>query len=157
MTNILAIDPGKNGGLAYATSDFIEAIQMPLAGDEVDFHSIAQYLIQNSITLCCMEKVGAMPGQGVTSMFNFGQTYGGIKGVCAALGVRLELVTPQKWKSVVLAGTPKDKDAAINYCRRVFPDISLLASPRSRKPHDGISDALCILEYARRTYIPQVA
>ena len=45
-----------------------------------------------------MEQVNAMPGQGVTSMFNFGQTFGAIKGICAALGLPIYFVRPAKWK-----------------------------------------------------------
>ena len=49
-------------------------------------------------TSIVVEKVNAMPGQGVTSMFNFGQTFGAIKGICAALGLPIFFVTPSKWK-----------------------------------------------------------
>jgi crossover junction endodeoxyribonuclease RuvC len=59
------------------------------------------------------------------------------------------VVDSRKWKNRVLIGTTKDKQAAIDYCLSKFPDISLLATPRSRKHHDGIADAICISEYAR--------
>ncbi len=71
-----------------------------------------------------------MPGQGVSSTFKFGQGYGSILGIAAALSIPTELVTPQAWKKVVLAGTAKDKDAAVGYCRRAFPNVSLLPGPR---------------------------
>ena len=60
------------------------------------------------------------------------------------------------WKKTVLAGTAKDKDAAIEYCRRAFPQVSLLPGPRCRKPHDGMADALCLLEYGRRVLVGQI-
>ena len=53
-----------------------------------------------SLTSVVVEKVNAMPGQGVTSMFNFGQTFGAIKGICAALGLPIFFVTPSKWKNI---------------------------------------------------------
>ena len=100
--------------------------------------------------LVVVEKVGAMPGQGVTSMFNFGMGYGMWVGMLAALGFPYELVAPQKWKAAVLGGTKKDKRAAIEYVQRRFPDVSLLATPRSKVPHDGMADAACLALYARQ-------
>jgi len=92
-----------------------------------------------------------MPKQGLSSTFTFGKGYGMIQGIMAALGVRYELVSPQKWKGVILAGTAKDKLAAIAWCRRAYPGADLV--PRGcRVAHDGISDAICIAEYGRRTY-----
>lgn len=151
MANIVAIDPGKNGAIAFISSQEDDPIvhPMPMAGKELDLPAIAE-LIQ-SADLVVIEKVHAMPGQGVTSMFTFGCGYGAIQGITAALKIRTELVPPQTWKSSVLKGTKKDKDAAIAYCRKAFPDISLVL-PRCRKPHDGMADALCLAEYGRRTY-----
>jgi hypothetical protein len=80
-----------------------------------------------------------MPGQGVASSFTFGTGYRQIQGLLAGRGIPFELVTPQAWKKLVLAGTTKDKDAAIAYCRRAFPDVALVL-PRCRVSHDGIAD-----------------
>ena len=55
-------------------------------------------LIENEETSVVVEQVNAMPGQGVTSMFNFGQTFGAIKGICASLGLPIFFVRPSKWK-----------------------------------------------------------
>jgi crossover junction endodeoxyribonuclease RuvC len=85
-------------------------------------------------------------------MFKFGFVTGVMHGIISTLAIPLYLVTPQAWKKKILAGTAKDKDAAIDYCRRVYPDVSLLATERSRKPHDGMADALCIARYAQETY-----
>jgi crossover junction endodeoxyribonuclease RuvC len=70
-------------------------------------------------------------------------------GLAAGLSIPVELATPQRWKGVVLHGSAKDKDAAISWCRRAFPDVALVP-PGCRKPHDGMADALCLLEYGRR-------
>lgn len=150
MQNIIAIDPGKNGAIASNIGGVISVQRMPLAGKEIDLGAIARIIKEASADVVVVEKVHAMPGQGVTSMFTFGMGYGGILGVIAGLGCRLELVTPQASKKVTLAGTTKDKDAAIAYCRRAFPAIDLIP-PKCRCPHDGFAEALCILEYGVRT------
>jgi crossover junction endodeoxyribonuclease RuvC len=152
--NYIAFDPGKDGGIAWNAAT-CGAIAMPISGKEIDIYEISQLIKSqcwpdNSIAI--IEQVHSMPGQGVKSVFTFGKGYGSLIGLLVGLGIRTELVTPQAWKKVVLAGTVKDKDAAIAYCRRAFPQISLLATPRCKTPHDGIADALCILEYGRRTY-----
>jgi len=160
MRNFIAFDPGLKGGVAFAHYDGKAwdscAQVMPIAGKEIDCDAIAKmlgFIKQHGDVIAIIEKVSAMPGQGVTSMFTFGKGYGTLIGICVGLGVRVELVTPQAWKKVVLAGTNKDKNAAIAYCRRAFPAISLLPTPRCKTPSDGIADALCILEYGKRTYV----
>ena len=101
--------------------------------------------------MACVEKVGAMPGQGVTSMFNFGQGFGFILGVLAALGIGVQLVPPGTWKKEFsLVG--KDKAASIEVCRRLFPGVNLRASEQCRKDSDGMAEALLMAEYARRKF-----
>ena len=87
-------------------------------------------------------------GQGVTSMFTFGQNFGWIQGVLQAYGISYELVRPQKWKrEYSITG---DKNTAIAVCKRLFPDVSLYPSSRCRKESDGMAEALLMAEYARR-------
>lgn len=156
----LGFDPGKSGALATFWSGSGTAIAYPfeLAGGELDLQALAARIRTHRNVahasggiIACVEKVGAMPGQGVVSMFSFGTSYGMIRGILTALEIRTELVTPQAWKKSVLAGTTKDKDAAIAYVRRAFPATGLI-QPGCRVPHSGMADALCIAEYARRTY-----
>ena len=153
--NIIAIDPGKNGGIASRSVGVYSAQKMPLAGKEIDLNAIAHIVKETHVDIIVVEKASAMSKggtpQGVVSMFTYGTGYGGLLGIAAALDIRIELVQPLAWKKVVLAGTPKDKDAAIAYCRRAFPQISLVP-PKCRTPHDGMADALCILEYGVRTF-----
>jgi len=99
--------------------------------------------------LAVIEGVGSMPGQGVASTFKFGFVTGAIHGLLAAKDIKTVVCYPVRWKNRVLAGTDKSKQAAIDFCRLRFPEISLLATSRSKKPHDGIADALCLSEYAR--------
>lgn len=147
---IIGIDPGKSGGIAsinaagQASGDV-----MPIIGKDIDGHALAGMLTAAAPDLVIIEKVGAMPKQGVTSTFTFGTGYGRLLGVCEALGIPYRLVTPQAWKKTVLAGTAKDKDAAIAFVRRAFPMIDLTPG-RKRVPHDGIADAACLAEYGRQ-------
>ena len=149
--NYIGIDPGKSGGIAIISEVGVEAITpMIIAGKDLDSAAIADWLynsLSDEHATCYIEKVSAMPKQGVVSMFKFGFSTGVMHGIIATLYISMQLVTPQAWKKKILAGTKKDKDAAIDYCRRLYPDISLLATVRSRKPHSGMADALCIARY----------
>lgn len=150
--NIAGIDPGHKGAIALQVDGSTIVRAMPMTGGALDLPEIARVLGEPCLAMAIIEKAQAMPKQGVTSMFTYGVGFGALLGILAALGVRVELVPPGTWKKSVLAGTDRDKDAAIAYCRRAFPSISLLETPRCTKPHDGMADALCILEYGRRTY-----
>ena len=121
---------------------------MPVAGKEIDGHTIAALLREWQPSVVYVEKVHSMPKQGVASTFKFGMGYGVIIGICDALGLPYRLVTPQAWKKQVLAGTTKDKDAAISFVRRAYPHVNLTPGAK-RKPHDGMADALCIAEFGR--------
>lgn len=153
---VAGIDPGKAGGLAKQRAiGTVEVIPMPVAGKEIDGLAIVDFL--NGVDLVVIEKVASMPKQGVKSTFTFGKGYGILHGICWGGAIPFELVTPQRWKGTVLAGTSKDKDAAIAYCRRRFPHVSLLPTPRCSVPSDGMADALCLMEYGRRMFGMEVA
>ena len=144
--NICGIDPGLKGGLAILDNGKVYGYPMPLSGKDINVMAIVDLLRSHSVKLVAMEQVHAMPGQGVTSMFSFGKSYGMLMGAVMASGIPLELVTPQKWKSVTLQGTAKDKDAMIAFCRRRYPEVNLVP-PRCRTANDGIADAVGILHY----------
>ncbi len=143
---ILAIDPGKTGGIALLGVPNPVADMMPLCGSDIDGKKIADMLRRIQPDLVILEKVHSMPKQGVASTFKFGESYGRIKGILEGLGIPYQLVTPQEWKKHVLKGTKKDKDAAIQHVRRKYPTINLIPPPK-RTPQDGIADAVCIAEY----------
>jgi len=155
MITFLGFDPGQSGGCAMIDQMGAQAVPMPVAGGAVDAHALGVWVYSIVMTathapvIAAVEAVHAMPKQGVSSTFKFGRNYGTILGVLGALGVRTELVTPQAWKAVVLAGTTKDKDAAIAWCRRAYPRVELIQKG-CRTPHDGCADALCIAEWGRR-------
>ena len=152
METIAGIDPGKEGGIATVSQQrLVWATPMPMSGKEVDGHAIAEILHAQRPSLVVIEKAQAMPKQGGVSMFRYGDGYGLIKGVCEGLGLPYVLVTPQAWKKRILAGTAKDKEAAINYVRRSWPSVDLTPGAK-RKPHDGMADAICMAEYGWREW-----
>jgi hypothetical protein len=127
---------------------------MPLAGDEIDVSSLALMIAELNEpeeTIVIIEKVHSMPKQGVASTFTFGVGYGKILGMCQTLGISFDMVPPQSWKKVILQNTKKDKDAAIDYVKRLFPRISLIPEG-GKKPHDGIADAVCIMQWGIQKY-----
>ena len=139
--NYIGIDPGKKGGFAIISEDHIYC--MPW--DDDDF---VRYMgCVGEPCIVCLEHVSAMPKQGVTSMFNFGVSFGFIQGVLTAFGIPFELVKPQKWKKEF---SISDKNESIAVCKRLFPDVSLLPTERFRLPSDGMAEALLMAEYARR-------
>lgn len=101
-------------------------------------------------SICCLEQVHAMPKQGVTSTFNFGVSFGYIKGVLEAYGIAYQEVTPQKWKKEFGLDGTKAKSIAV--CRHLFPNVSLRATEKCRVDHDGMAEALLLAEYARRRF-----
>lgn len=150
----VGIDPGLDGAIAImACGSCINVHTMPTisgpkGGREVDGHKLWLILRGWPIDLCAIERVHAMPKQGVTSTFTFGVGYGKVLAVLEILGVPRVRVLPQIWQKRVLHGHGDTKNAAISYCLGRFPSVSLLKTSKCTKPHDGIADALCLAEYA---------
>jgi crossover junction endodeoxyribonuclease RuvC len=124
---ILGIDPGLNGAIAWVsdTGHLIRVADMPtveVAGKKkVSPQMLVAMLEEHDdlIKLAAIEEVGAMPGQGVTSMFNFGYSAGILAGVCAGLRVPVSLHRPSVWKRA--AGVPADKGGARQMAQRFWP------------------------------------
>jgi len=149
----IGIDPGKSGGIATLSVNteisIYDAHSYPYSDDKLKeiAYTVSHEMSEN--VLCFVEKVGAMPKQGVTSMFNFGVSFGYILGVLEANQVPYQLVTPQKWKKHF--GLDNDKSKSIALCKRLFPAVSLLPTERCRKDSDGMAEALLIALYAKRS------
>jgi len=146
--NVIGIDPGAKGGLVLIGDNHTDSTLMPMVAGEVDGHALAHWLLFAEPDVVVLEKVGARPKQGVTSMFTFGMRCGVVKGVLEAMNIPYRLVTPQAWKRAVLAGTKKDKDAAIAFVRRAYPTIDMTPG-LTRTPQDGIADAACMAVWGR--------
>lgn len=144
MKTYIGIDPGKSGAMAVI---FPCGSVQTIPFGEVAYCENLRSLSGQEV-VCCLEKVGAMPGQGVVSMFNFGHNLGFIEGLLRAFGIPYQLVPPQTWKKEFSLSS--DKAKSIEVCQKLFPHASLLATARSRKPSDGIAEAILMAEYARR-------
>lgn len=146
MKTYIGIDPGKSGALALLTEDGLCTV--------VPFQESAYTAILKAASgpssVCCLEKVGAMPGQGVVSMFNFGHNLGYIEGLLQAFDIPYQLVPPQTWKKEFCVTS--DKNTSIEVCRKLFPHVCLLPTSKSRKPSDGMAEAMLMAEYARRRF-----
>ena len=126
---IIGVDPGINGSISILTDngEYVDHLLMPKmkvgTKNRVNSAAVVAWLKQYQCADCCyIEKVHAMPGQGVTSMFSFGHSAGIIEGIIVALGIPITLVTPQSWKKKIgLIG--KDKDAARTRAIQLYPDI----------------------------------
>ena len=145
-TVFIGIDPGKKGGIAYIDTQDNVSVTVPYS--DTTLIDLCRHFSGVDGVVCCLEKVSARPGQGVVSMFSFGQSVGYIKGVLEAFRIPYQEITPQKWKGEF--GLNSEKAASAEVCRKLFPDISLLATPKCKKPHDGMAEALLMAEYARR-------
>ena len=95
-----------------------------------------------------VEQVSAMPGQGVTSMFNFGQSFGIIKGICSAMQLPLYFVRPTKWKKYFNL-IKSEKDASRTRAIEIFPYFS---SQLSKKKDSNKADAILIASFYHETY-----
>lgn len=148
MSVSIGIDPGKTGAIAVMDDDGILCLEQFNVDKYVDVLSYVGQSTSAKDIKVCLEKVGAMPGQGVVSMFNFGHNLGVIEGILSALRIPYQLVPPQTWKKEFsLTG---DKAKSIEVCKKLFPWVDLRATDRSRKPSDGLAEALLMAEYARR-------
>ena len=151
---IFGIDPGVSGAISILENKkIIEIFDMPTMIDgkknkkQVNGAQVAN-IIKNKLgdnkeTIIVVEHVNAMPGQGVTSMFNFGQSFGVIKGICSALSLPIYFVRPTKWKKYFnLIKT--NKDASRTKVIEIYPEIS---SQISRKKDSNKADAILIARY----------
>lgn len=141
----IGCDPGKDGAMAVITPD----TETVFPFDRDGYRNVLEGLRGFSDNCrCCLERVGAMPKQGVNSMFHFGENFGFIQGLLTAYSIPYELVTPQKWKKEFqITG---DKNSSIAVCKRLFPGVDLRRTDRCKKDHDGMAEALLMAEWARR-------
>lgn len=145
MTIVMGIDPGISGAVAFyfpMVPGRIAVDDVPVAGGEINVNELARQIRIHRPTLAVMEKVSAMPGQGVVSMFNFGRSYGDVRGVIGAMDVPLHFVTPQKWKKHF--SLPADKEQCRLRAIRMFPNA---AESFKLKKHDGRAEAALIALY----------
>ena len=155
---IIGIDPGLSGAIAFfENKKVINVYEMPVMSEgkknkrQINSAQLVKILkdnIQaNDEVSVVVEQVNAMPGQGVTSMFNFGQSFGAIKGVCAALNLPIFFVRPSKWKKhFELINSSKDSSRT-----KVIEMYPSLSSHLSKKKDANKSDAILIARFYSET------
>ena len=158
---IIGIDPGITGSICFfEDGKIIDVVEMPnmaegkknkrqVNGAQI-YHEISKRIknLEKKDIKVVIEQVAAMPGQGVTSMFNFGQSFGVLKGICSAMQLSMHFVRPAKWKKYFnLIKT--EKDASRTKVIEIFPYIS---SQLSRKKDSNKADAILIASFYNNTY-----
>ena len=158
---IIGIDPGISGSICFfEDGKIIDVIEMPtmtegkknkrqINGPQV-YNEISKRIkkIDKKDIRVIIEQVSAMPGQGVTSMFNFGQSFGILKGMCSAMQLPMYLIRPAKWKKYYNL-INSEKDASRTKAIEIFPYYS---SNLSKKKDVNKADAILIASYYYETF-----
>jgi len=158
---IIGIDPGISGSICFfQDGKIIDVVEMPtmtegkknkkqVNGSQI-FNEISARInkLDNKDFNAVVEQVSAMPGQGVTSMFNFGQSFGILKGICSAMQLPIYFVRPAKWKKYFNL-INSEKDASRTRAIEIFPYFS---SHLSRKKDSNKADAILIASFYYETY-----
>ena len=158
---IIGIDPGISGSICFMDNGkILEVIDMPtMAEGKKNKRQVNGAQIYNEILKTIhknkdqeirviIEQVSAMPGQGVTSMFNFGQSFGILKGICSAMQLPMYFVRPAKWKKY-FGLINSEKDASRTRAIEMFPYFS---SQLSKKKDSNKADAILIASFYHETY-----
>ena len=158
---VIGIDPGISGSICFfQDGKIIDVVEMPtmtegkknkkqVNGSQI-FNEISERIkkIDKRDIKVVIEQVSAMPGQGVTSMFNFGQSFGVLKGICAAMQIPMYFVRPAKWKKYFNL-INSEKDASRTKAIEIFPHFS---AQLSRKKDSNKADAILISSFFYETY-----
>ena len=155
---IIGIDPGLSGGIAVLEENkVVNLYDMPVMPEgkknkrQLNNAQLVKLLKDNfkasEETVIIVEQVNAMPGQGVTSMFNFGQTFGAIKGIAAALKLPIFFVRPSKWKKHFEL-INSSKDSSRTKAIEMYPSLS---NQLSKKKDVNKSDAILIARFYSET------
>ena len=157
---VIGIDPGISGSICFFQDGrIIDVVEMPtmiegkknkkqVNGSQI-FNEISYRIkkIDKKDIKVVIEQVSAMPGQGVTSMFNFGQSFGILKGICSAMQLPMYFVRPAKWKKYFNL-INSEKDASRTRAIEIFPYFS---SQLSRKKDSNKADAILIASFYYET------
>ncbi len=157
---IIGIDPGISGSICFfEDGKILEAIEMPIMtegkknkkqvnGAQIYNEFLKRINRKNEEIRVVIEQVSAMPGQGVTSMFNFGQSFGILKGICSAMQLPVFFVRPAKWKKYFNLINCQ-KDASRTRAIEIFPYFS---TQLSKKKDSNKADAILIASFYYETY-----
>ena len=155
---IIGIDPGLSGAIAVLeNNNVLNIFDIPVMSEgkknkrqlnsALLVNLLRENIIKDEEVAVVVEQVNAMPGQGVTSMFNFGQTFGAIKGICAALELPIYFVRPSKWKKHFEL-INSSKDSSRTKAIEMYPKLS---NQLTKKKDVNKSDAILIARYFSET------
>ena len=156
---IIGIDPGLSGAIAILENNkVLNIFEMPVMSEgkknkrQMNSAQLVKLLkdniSKNEDVSVIVEQVNAMPGQGVTSMFNFGQSFGILKGICSSMQLPMYFVRPAKWKKYFNL-INSEKDASRTRAIEIFPYFS---NQLSRKKDSNKADAILIANFYYETY-----
>ncbi len=157
---IIGIDPGISGSICFfEDGKILEVIEMPVMtegkknkkqinGAQIYNEFLKRINNKDNEIRVVIEQVSAMPGQGVTSMFNFGQSFGILKGICSAMQLPMFFVRPAKWKKYFNL-INSQKDASRTRAIEIFPYFS---TQLSKKKDSNKADAILIASFYYETY-----
>ena len=157
---IIGIDPGISGSICFfEDGKILEVIEMPVMtegkknkkqvnGAQIYNEILNRINAKDGENRVVIEQVSAMPGQGVTSMFNFGQSFGILKGICSAMQLPMFFVRPAKWKKYFNL-INSQKDASRTKAIEIFPYFSKYLS---KKKDSNKADAILIASFYYETY-----
>lgn len=144
----IGIDPGAKGAMALiGGADGPEII--PFDQKEYMAHLCALKL-DHKDCICCIEAVQPIRGNGIIALFKLGQSYGWLLGMLDTIGIPYQPITPQKWKKEF--GLTSDKAQSVEVCRRLYPDVNLKRTERSKKDDDNFAEAVLMATYAKRKF-----
>lgn len=175
----IGCDPGKNGGIVVIDSNgnFIRKYLIPLNGKDIDLHAFYKIFIeikemaeqQNYKIHVCIEEVHSIFSSSAKSNFTFGYVVGALEAIIVAHNFAYTKVQPKAWQAniwltseierepnkidkngKIKQGKIKTKIVSLKAAKRLFPNVDFRATERSKIPHDGIVDSICIAEYCRR-------
>lgn len=175
---VIGIDPGLTGGLAWLGSSVSaipiptihkEGIRYPLLNHSTieKWYETCACVFEEIPTIAAIEDVHSMPRDSKQGAFTFGFTTGGIVSYFCSLGLELVTVSPREWQRSLLSEdiarfkqsspdlTSREvlKASSVEYVKREYPSLSLIPTPRSKNPHSGIADAVCIATYTRNKFV----
>lgn len=138
---IIGIDPGASGGIAVIDAGAVRAVKMPATEADLRDWLLSETAAPRFVWL---EQVGSMPGQGVSSTFKFGQSYGFLRGLLVGLGIPHEFVRPAVWQRALGCLSGGDKNVTKAAAQRLWPHV---------KWTHATADAALIAEYGRREMV----
>jgi len=152
---ILGIDPGLNGAFAFYNTiektlvvydmPTVDVVRNKKSKREVCASGVSTIVAGRQVSHAYLERVNAMPGQGVTSVFSFGRSTGILEGVLAAFNIPVTIITPQTWQKAMQVRD--GKDGSRERAMQMFPARAELFQ---RKKDDGRSDAALIAAYGAK-------